>query len=62
MVRKDVPANLMIEILLAIVQAIMNPAKMEQLRMMPKEGFAGILKIVLQGALTPKGRKHARIR
>src|SRR5213595_4040332 len=61
MVRKDVPANLIIEILLAIVQAIMNPAKMEKLGMMPKEGFAGILRIVLQGALTPKGRKHARI-
>ena len=61
MVRKDVPANLIIEILLAIVQAIMNPAKMEKLGMMPKEGFAGILKIVLQGALTPKGRKHARM-
>lgn len=61
MVRKDVPANLIIEILLAIIQAIMNPAKMEKLGMMPKEGFAGILKIVLQGALTPKGRKHARI-
>ena len=61
MVRKDVPAKLIIEILLAIVQAIMNPAKMEELGMMPKEGFAGILKIILQGALTPKGRKHARI-
>ena len=61
MVRKDVRANLIIEILLAIVQAIMNPAKMEELGMMPKEGFAGILKIVLQGALTPKGRKHARM-
>ena len=59
MVRKDVPANLIIEILLAIVQAIMNPAKMEKLGMMPKEGFAGILKIVLHGALTPKGRKDA---
>jgi AcrR family transcriptional regulator len=57
MVRKDVPANLIIEILLAIIQAIMNPAKMEELGMMPKEGFAGILKIVLEGALTPKGRK-----
>src|SRR4051794_26257512 len=62
MVRKDVRANLIIEILLAVVQAIMNPAKMETLGMMPKDGFAGILKIVLQGALTPKGRKHARIR
>jgi AcrR family transcriptional regulator len=57
MVRKDVPAKLMIEILLAMVQSIMNPPKMEELGMMPKEGFAGILKIVLEGALTSKGRK-----
>src|SRR5215831_13716417 len=51
MVRKDVPAKLIIEILLAMVQSIMNPPKMEELGMMPKEGFAGILKIVLEGAL-----------
>ena len=57
MVRKDVPAKLMIEILLAIIQSIMNPPKMEELGMMPKEGFTGILKIVLEGALTSKGRK-----
>ena len=57
MVRKDVPARLMIEILLAMVQAIMNPPKMEELGMMPKEGFSGILKIVLEGALTGKGRR-----
>jgi AcrR family transcriptional regulator len=57
MVRKDVPVELMIEILLAMVQSIMNPAKMEEIGMMPKEGFAGILKIVLEGALTAKGRK-----
>lgn len=57
MVRKDIPATLIIEILLALVQAIMNPAKMEELGMMPKEGFAGILKIVLEGVLTGKGRK-----
>jgi AcrR family transcriptional regulator len=58
MVRKDVPVKLMIEILLALIQSIMNPAKMEELGMMPKEGFAGILKIVLEGALTAKGRKR----
>ena len=57
MVRKDVPAKLMIEILLAIIQSIMNPPKMEELGMMPKQGFTGILKIVLEGALTSKGRK-----
>ena len=57
MVRKDVPAKLIIEILLAMVQSIMNPAMMEELGMMPKDGFSGILKIILEGALTPKGRK-----
>jgi AcrR family transcriptional regulator len=57
MIRKDVPVKLIIEILLALVQSIMNPPKMEELGMMPKEGYAGILRIVLEGALTPKGRK-----
>src|SRR5438045_582032 len=56
MVRKDVPARLIIEILLAMVQAIMNPLKMEELGMTPKEGFAGILKIILEGTLTRRGR------
>src|SRR4029453_5885787 len=56
MVGKGVPASLMIEILLAMVQAIMNPPKMEELGLMPKEGFSGIVKIVLEGALTGKGR------
>ena len=57
MVRKDVPVKLIIEILLAVIQSIMNPPKMEELGMQPKEGFAGILKIILEGALTAKGRK-----
>jgi AcrR family transcriptional regulator len=56
MVRKDVPAKFMIEILLAMVQGIMNPPKIEELGMTPKEGFAGILKIVLEGALTGRAR------
>src|SRR3989449_4807588 len=56
MVRKDVPVKLIIEILLTIVQAIMNPVKMGELGMMPKDGFAGILKIVLEGTLTRKAR------
>jgi AcrR family transcriptional regulator len=57
MMRKDVPAILMVEIFLAIVQSIVNPPKMEELGMMPKEAFSGILKIVLEGALTSKGRR-----
>jgi len=57
MLRRDVPVRLMIEILLAMVQSIMNPSKMEELGMMPREGYTGILTIILEGALTAKGRK-----
>jgi len=53
MVRKDVPAKLIIEILLAMVQSIMNPAKMEELGMMRRR-LHRILKIVLEGALTSR--------
>ena len=57
MVRKDIPARLMIEILLTMIQGIMNPPKMEELEMTPKEGFTGIIKIVLEWALIRKGQK-----
>jgi AcrR family transcriptional regulator len=57
MVRKDLPPKLMIEILLAAVQAIVNPAKVEELGLTPKTGFASVVKVVLEGALTQKGRK-----
>jgi len=57
LVRKDLPAKLMIEILLAAVQAIVNPAKVEDLGLTPKTGFASVVKVVLEGVITRKGRK-----
>jgi AcrR family transcriptional regulator len=57
MVRKDIPAKLIIEILLGAVQGVVNPAKIEELGLTPKIGFSAITKIVLEGALTEKGRK-----
>jgi AcrR family transcriptional regulator len=57
MVRKDLPPKLMIEILLAAVQAIVNPTKVEELGLTPKTGFASVVKVVLEGALTRKGRE-----
>lgn len=57
MVRKDLPARVMIEILLAAVQAIVNPAKVEELGLTPKSGFAAVIKVILEGVLTPKGKK-----
>jgi AcrR family transcriptional regulator len=57
MVRNDLPAKVMIEVLLGAVQAIVNPAKVEELGLTPKTGFASVLKVVLEGVLTRKGGK-----
>jgi hypothetical protein len=57
MIRKDLPAKIMIQILLGAVQAIVNPVKVEELGLTPKTGFASVLKVVLEGVITRKGRK-----
>jgi AcrR family transcriptional regulator len=56
MIRKDIPTQYIIEILLAAVQAILNPPKMAELDLTPKSGFATIITVILQGALTETGR------
>jgi AcrR family transcriptional regulator len=57
MVRKDIPTKLMIEILLASVQAIVNPLKIEELGLTPKSAFSTVLKVVLDGVIVRKGGK-----
>lgn len=56
MVRKDVPIEVIVAVLLAATQAIVNPRALTELKLTPTTGFASILAIVLDGALTPKGR------
>lgn len=56
MLRRDVPGKLMIEILLGAVQAIMNPPKIEELGLLPKSAFTGIINVVLEGVLLRKER------
>jgi AcrR family transcriptional regulator len=55
-IRKDLPARLMIETLLGAVQAIMNPSKMAELGLTPATGYTAIITIILEGVLTEKGR------
>jgi hypothetical protein len=57
LVRKDIPVNLSLEILLGACQAIMNPQKMEELGLTLKYASLSIIWIVLEGAITRKGRK-----
>jgi AcrR family transcriptional regulator len=59
-IRKDIPARLMIETLLGAVQAIMNPAKMAELGLTPTAGYSAITTVILEGVLTGKGRSKER--
>jgi hypothetical protein len=53
-VRRDISVTLMIETILAAIQAIMNPAKLEELELSPKEAFGVVIGIVLRGVLLPR--------
>ncbi|MBA3651825.1 MAG: TetR/AcrR family transcriptional regulator [Chthoniobacterales bacterium] len=50
-VRRDLSAQLMIETLLASIQAIMNPAKLCELEMAPRTAFTGLIDLLLHGAV-----------
>lgn len=54
-IRKDVSADLIVEILLGAVQAIMNPVKMEELGLTPRTGYSTILSVILDGVIAKKG-------
>jgi AcrR family transcriptional regulator len=56
MIRKDIPVNLVLEILLGAAQAIMIPSKMAELGVTPQTGPTSIITVVLEGVLTEKGR------
>ena len=57
-VRTDVPVKLMIETLLGAVHGIMNPQKLEELGMAPKAAFAGLIDLLLHGAVVRKEGKR----
>jgi AcrR family transcriptional regulator len=54
--RKDIPTRLMIEMLVGVTEAIMNPPKMAELGLTPQAGYLSIVTVVLEGLLTEKGR------
>jgi AcrR family transcriptional regulator len=55
-IRTDIPTYLIIEILLGAVQAIMNPPKLMELGLTVEHGYSSITRLVLEGALVPKGK------
>lgn len=55
-IRKDIPTRLMIEMLVGVTEAIMNPPKMAELGLTPKTGYLSVISVILEGLLTEKGR------
>lgn len=57
MIRKDISTVMMIEMLLGAVDAVVVPARMDELKTTPREAFIQIITIFLEGVLTDDGRK-----
>ena len=56
MIRKDIPADLMIEILVGAIDAIVNPHEAGRTRAdAAKTGFTHIITIFLEGVLVREG-------
>ena len=55
-IRKDIPIRLMIEIWLGVVEAVINPSKLTELGLTPKDGFSAVISVMLEGLLTAEGR------
>jgi len=57
MIRKNVPERLLIEALIGMTDAIVNPQMLEELALTPKAAFSEIITLFLEGAKTEKGRR-----
>ncbi len=58
-IRRDVPPQLIIEILLGAARAILNPERLEELGLTPKTGLEMIMKVVLEGSVASSGTARA---
>ena len=57
-VRDDIGVGMMIEIILAAVEAIMNPPKLNELGLTLKSGFSAIITVFLEGVIIQKGSQE----
>ena len=55
-IRRDVPSNVVIEILLGAIEGAVKPQKLAELGLTPKRAYTMIVNVVLHGILTDKGR------
>lgn len=56
-IRRDIPVTFMIEVLMAAVDGVVNPARMEELEMTPKTAFYQIITMFLEGVIVKEGKE-----
>lgn len=56
MIRKDIPVDLLVEILVGATDALVNPQKLSQLNLSVKTGITAVVTVFLEGVLTTRGR------
>ncbi|MFZ2639911.1 MAG: TetR/AcrR family transcriptional regulator [Verrucomicrobiia bacterium] len=54
-VRTDIPVKLLVEMLIDTVDAVLVPARIEELGITPRTGFEQIIRVFLEGILVRKG-------
>ena len=57
-IRKDIRVDVMIEILLGATEAVVNPPKLAELHLAPREAYMDVIHVVLMGIVTEAGRTH----
>lgn len=55
-IRKDIRVDVMIEILLGATEAVVNPQKLDELHIAPKEAYMNVITVILNGIMTGTGR------
>ena len=56
MIRKDISLDFMIAVLLGATESVVNPTKMMEFGLTPKEGLSAVISIFLEGVITKKGK------
>jgi AcrR family transcriptional regulator len=57
-IRRDIPADLLVEMLMGTVDAIVTPQRLDELSLTPKAAILQILSVYLTGITTEEGRKN----
>lgn len=56
MIRQDISLEFIIAVLLGATESVVNPKKMTEFGLTPKEGLTAVLSVILEGVIIRKGK------